>query len=462
MIPLSLVGAAYAQPDFSLDAQTCINLYPQAAESGGGVSALLPTPGLIRLFDLQDACRGLLVLEDGGLLAVMGQSLYLITTTAQKIGTVGGFGPVKMASNGLSVVLAGVGASLAYTISSKTLSAVSFAGQMASHVAVLAGRFVVNRVDTGQILWSGLYDTVFDALSYSTAESSPDKLVAIAENNDQLWLFGSKTAEIWYSTGDKDQPFLKMQGTSVQAGCVAPESVAKMGQSMVWLANSPAGTGQVVMTEGYQPKRISTHAMEQAIRSYPTIEDAHAFVYQQDGHGFYLLTFPSAGVTWCFDLATGLWHQRASWVDGIGFDCHRAKYHALVGQRHVVSDRINGLLYELTDAALVDDDRPIVRERTCPVVQADGGYVRHLALSITAQTGTAAVGDREPVLSLAWSDDHGRTWAAERLASLGKQGEYKRRIIWRRLGLSRNRLYRLRCADPVRLVLSGGLLEAES
>ncbi|MFE1676613.1 hypothetical protein ACFMJE_18460, partial [Acinetobacter baumannii] len=75
---------------------------------------------------------------------------------------------------------------------------------------------------------------------------------------------------------------------------------------------------------GYTGKRISTHAIEYAIQSYSTITDAIAFTYQQEGHSFYVLTFPTADKTWVFDVSTELWHERAGFVDG-EFTRHRAQ-----------------------------------------------------------------------------------------------------------------------------------------
>lgn len=55
----------------------------------------------------------------------------------------------------------------------------------------------------------------------------------------------------------------------------------------------------------------------------------------------------------------------------------------------------------------------------------------------------------DPQVMLSWSDDGGHTWSAEHWVSAGKQGEYRRRAIWRRLGRSRDRVWRIVVSDPV-------------
>lgn len=58
---------------------------------------------------------------------------------------------------------------------------------------------------------------------------------------------------------------------------------------------------------------------------------------------------------------------------------------------------------------------------------------------------------REPVVEMRYSDDGGHTWSNVKTAGLGFTGDYRKRVIWRRLGKSRNRIYEIACSDPVSL-----------
>ena len=65
---------------------------------------------------------------------------------------------------------------------------------------------------------------------------------------------------------------------------------------------------------GFNPQRISTFAMEHAWAQYPQkYLDSSCFVLDQEGHKFIIINFPSGNATWCYDISTGLWHQRESW-----------------------------------------------------------------------------------------------------------------------------------------------------
>ena len=51
---------------------------------------------------------------------------------------------------------------------------------------------------------------------------------------------------------------------------------------------------------------VSNHALEQALQSYSTISDAICFGYQDAGHQFYVMSFPTANKTWVFDTVETL------------------------------------------------------------------------------------------------------------------------------------------------------------
>ena len=67
---------------------------------------------------------------------------------------------------------------------------------------------------------------------------------------------------------------------------------------------------------------------------------------------------------------------------------------------------------------------------------------------------------REAQLKLTWSDDFGRSWSNGRVESMGRDGEYKKRVKFWRLGMARDRVYRVEISDPVKRVILSANLEA--
>jgi len=79
----------------------------------------------------------------------------------------------------------------------------------------------------------------------------------------------------------------------------------------------------------------------------------------------------------------------------------------------------------------------------------------------SAPTVTISGGMGDPQAVLEWSDDGGHTWSNEHWTSIGQIGEYKNRARWRRLGRSRERIYRVTISDDVKTVIIGAHLEAQ-
>jgi hypothetical protein len=214
-------------------------------------------------------------------------------------------------------------------------------------VGYLDGYFVFNEPDSQRIWVTELLDgTSIDPLEFASAEGSPDNVVSILIDHKEVWVFGTNSIEVWYNSGALDYPLSPIQGAFNEVGCVAPYSVAKLDNGIFWLGADARGQGIVYRANGYQAIRISTHAVEWHIQRYGNLSDALAYTYQQDGHAFYVLIFPEANTTWVFDVATGLWHERAGWVNG-SFTRHRSNCQMSFNNEIVVGDFQNGNIYAL-------------------------------------------------------------------------------------------------------------------
>ena len=189
--------------------------------------------------------------------------------------------------------------------------------------------------------------------------------------------------------------------------------------------------------------------------------------YQQDGHPFYLLTFPSANKTWAYDLSTGLWHERAGWEDG-AFTRYRPNTMALFNGKIIAGDFENGKLYELDPVTYTDNgdvQRWLRSWRALPTGQNNLKRTAQHSLQLDCQAGVGLVTGQgsDPQVMLRWSDDGGHTWSNEHWRSIGAIGETGQRVIWRRLGMTlklRDRVYELSGTDPVKIAIMGAELQA--
>jgi hypothetical protein len=130
-----------------------------------------------------------------------------------------------------------------------------------------------------------------------------------------------------------------------------------MDNQVYWLGKDARGQGIVYKAAGYIGQRVSTHAIEWQMQEYADLTDAVGYTYQQDGHSFYVLNFPSANTTWVYDVATGAWHERASFNNG-EFNRHRANNQMFFNSTTVVGDYENGKIYEFDLNVYADDGAP--------------------------------------------------------------------------------------------------------
>jgi len=468
-----ILGQAYTARSVNAADNRMINLFPEAVPEGGQTGGFLSrAPGLRLLGTLGTGpIRGLTAYPLGGNDAyiVSGNKFYKVDANynATLLGTVSGTGPVSIADSASQIFIAAGENAYVYTEADNTFVKVtspSFEG--ATTVCYIDGYFAFNQPDSQTIWVTGVLDgTTIDPLAFAAAESSPDEVVAVVTNNREVWVFGQGTTEVWYDAATTPFPLAPIQGAYNEIGCVAPFSIAKLDNSLFWLGADPRGYGIVYRNQGYTGKRVSTHAVEYAIQSYGDISDAVAYTYQQEGHAFYVLNFPTADKTWVYDVATGAWHERASWLNG-SFTRHRGQCQMNFNSQTVVGDYENGNLYAF-DLDVYSDNGAIqkwVRSwRPLPPNQNNLKRTAQHTLQLTCESGVGInLGQgSDPQVMLRWSDDGGHTWSSEHWISMGKIGEYGYRAIWRRLGMTtklRDRIYEVSGTDPNKVVIVGAEL----
>ena len=463
MPSFNLVGGAYRARAKAFDAQRCVNLYPEVSGSGTSLSvaALYGTPGLAPWGEFGTGpTRGQLRFNSSTMIVVSGGQVFSATTAGVATLLTGSIAaattPVSMASNGTLIMLTTGGAN-GYFINpaAGTVTAISdpdFLGGV--NVGFLDGYFVWNVPGTGKFQYSQLYGDQIDGLDFATAEGSPDNIVASIVNYRELWLFGENSTEVWYDQSNIDSVFARIQGAFLEVGCAAANSVAKMDNTVFWLGADDRGQGIVYRATGYTPQRASTHAIEWAIAQFIRVDDAIGYTYQQEGHQYYVLTFPTGNATWVYDAATDLWHERAYRTDDGALNRHRSNCQAAFAGLTLVGDWETGNVYSMALDTFSDAGAVIPRIRAAPyVTNADNAYMTFDALQVDMETGVTGTA------VLQWSDDDGKTWSNEMQASLGEIGETVR-VKWRRLGKSRARVFRVTITDSVRVAIVGASVQA--
>lgn len=466
---IPLIGGHNRRRSVNHDGQRTVNLYVEtdSAEPETG-SALYMVPGKTEFCTIGDGPIRAMIRFFDYVIAVSNNEVYVIQSSgaSKMVGTIAidASGRVAMSANRNHVVI--VCGSMAYTCTATKLTEITDPDFVGSYnVEYLDGYFIFSIPDSQQFYISAINDgSILDSLDFAQAESNLDDIVRPFVDHQELWLFGEYSTEIWYNSGASDFPLARRDGAVLEVGCAAPESVASADNTIFWLGRNKHGSGIVYRADQYNPQIISNRGIEYEISLIDDITDARAFTYQQAGHTFYVLAFPSGGKTFVYDASVqdpdAAWHVRETYLQGRD----RSNCYAFAWGRHLVGDYASSVIWMLDDDTYTDGDLPILWERTMPRVMSDAKRVffRSLTVNIERGVGLTSGEGSNPKMYLDWSDDGGHTWCSKREASMGAMGNYKPVVTFNRLGSSRDRVFRLTGSEPVKTVILGGYLTAEA
>lgn len=478
----TFVGPAYSAAATIQDNQMSINWFVELdPEAGAKVpNALLSAPGLVSLGQdvYSGEVRGMYVTNNPAeAVVVVGSNVLLMTPMAvqnarptfayARIGSlITSTGPVSISDNASAGIIAIVDGLNLYTYNTRTevFSKSTDDGFLgAKQVTEVDGWFNFSKPGsqifyTSPVYWNGT--DLFNGLYFALKDDAHDNTVAIIAMNRELWLIGEQTTEIWYNAGGQYFPWSRLQGTMQQIGCAATYSVARYSGGLVWLGTSDRGNNEVIQTTGYSHKNVANPAISYQLNQYAVVSDAIGYVYNEEGHEFYVLILPTANATWVYDFTTGQWHQRASYdVSTGGFNRQRANCVMNFQNMIIVGDYQNGQIYWQTRTAYSDGAYPLVSLRRAPHMwdRANRARIRYVRLQIEFKPGSAPQSGAyvDPKAILSWSDDGGQTFGNDHFASIGQSGQTKHRCIWRKLGIGRDRIFQVIVSDPVNRDITG-------
>ena len=216
--------------------------------------------------------------------------------------------------------------------------------------------------------------TAFDALDFVNRSAKTDPIQVVVVTHRVLLIMGTQTTEIWWNSGgaqggvlsNNTFPFQEFPNTLIQKGVGAIYSVAQINNVVFFLAADVSGDRQIYMIDNGNAARISTFAIENELSKYSIVSDAIGSVYQQDGHNFYVLSFPTGDATWCYDATTNQWHERVS-IDSNGEEHQwRGRFTTMAYGKVICADFENANLYELDLNNYTENGNPVKRVRSFP------------------------------------------------------------------------------------------------
>jgi hypothetical protein len=439
------------------------NLY-FTADAWNGLPGLRAFPGLTEFVDFGNGeIRGGIVVGDY-LYAVVGANVYKISSdgsyTKIKNNMATSTGIVDISNDSQYITITDGANGYVITIATNTMAAISDADfPTPSGSTYQDGYVIITAKDTNYFYISDLNDpTSWVATEREDADYNWDYATRPISVKRVLYIFGSKSIEAYYNSGDADFPFLRIDTGIIDYGTPARDSISAAGESVFFFANDMT----IKQLVGFSTQIISTPTLNERFSGYSTVSDARGFAFEYFGNLFYSISFPTEDESWVYNSATGQWHQ---WAYGEDLVRTRANCYFFFNNRHYVGDRDNGKVYQLDKDNFTDDDATIKRIRRTPVINSAREFMVFGSLELWVKNGVGLSADHstlgvgtDPQGMLRWSNDMGRTWSPERWRSLGKIGEYNQRVRWDMLGSGFQREFEFSVTDPVDVRIVGAFL----
>lgn len=409
-------------------------------------------------------------------------------------------------------------------VSYKFLSAIT-GGYLNGYFLAQQPKTLPDGSDGRMVRISGLLDgSNWDALDFVSKDGRPDSLRSILVDNLECYMFGQKSVEVWRATSS-ESILARDPGAFAEMGSLCRWAPVSLAGAVYFISGDDRGQPIAIRLNGFTPQRVSTAAVEKEWQSYAlagAIDDAIGFAYVESGHSFWVITFPTANHTWVFDAGTNLWHEWG-FFDGTTMHRHQCRCHTVVWDQHFQGDRTSGTIWKSGFHLFGDGQYAMRCQRTAPhihdgeenrifyrefqldmdtgtaatgtvdtsgtavtyasgevfdpVAQAAGktihisgveytiaAYNSVTSLTLTASAGsqTGAAYSVEPQVLLDWSEDDGATFNSPRIVGSGAAGAKTKRVIWRRLGSGRDRVFRVTVDSKARQGWSGAIIRLEA
>ena len=467
-----LFGMGQGGKSLTVTDESYSNMYAEVSDDPDKINvAFYNRHGLDLFISFGDTpCRGALELNDF-LYIVHRGTLYQINNAGVKtaLGTLSTTtGRVSLATNGNTIQIVDGTGYYTYIVSTSTYAVGADADFVPAKTNTwIDGYFITDQAaSTDKTKWNryawSLDGISYNALDFASAEANPDPIVRVYNDNRELILFGQFTTEFHASNGNLDLPFSRQ--SVAEWGLAARETVAKMNNSIIYLAKNRMGKTQVIVLNGYTPQAVSNKSMSAIIDSYGDVSNASAFSFMQSGHPFYIISFPTVGKSWMYDATTNIWSK-------VTYGLSETQYRGLFGATYSLLDKLmvfdyeNGSVYSINQSSYSDNGTPYVCELTTRHV-FDENYVTIARLIVDMETGVGLTPDdngtnagNNPQVMLKVSKNGGRTYAIERWASLGKIGQYLARVLFNRIGRGKDFVFKVRISDPVKRVVHGAYID---
>jgi hypothetical protein len=265
------------------------------------------TTAVIGMLDFDD--KLIYVTEDRNFYSVEAPGLVILRSDPTDISTqLQGAERPSFASAKTQIFAAGGGAISYWDGITPFFAQIPLPAPYASFVSANSQRIIATPFDkSGQIQWTDPLETVhitgWNPINFAEAEARPDKAVAVFENSNYLYVFGTETVQAF--SPDANVAYSPVATTNL--GTNAPHSIINLLEEKLfaWFAHNK----EFMISDGHtQPKSISGD-MTEVFQTMAVWNDCRGFRIRIAGADLLIWFFPSAGRTFFYNLKHSHWGE---------------------------------------------------------------------------------------------------------------------------------------------------------
>lgn len=301
---------------------------------------------------------------------------------------------------------------------------------------------------------------VINGLNYAAAESKGDNLIRVFAFEQNIYMFGEETIELWWNSGVGKPPFDRVQGAIIPVG-IAGIHAATSNNNQIYFLGSDR---ELYALKGTSKASVTPTAIIREFQSYSTVEDTICWSMKLKGINLIAVVFPTANKSWVY-VEGGDWFQ---WSSGVNGERNKANSYVKIYNKHLVEDYSNGNIYSLNFDSHTENGDTITRQRDSALIDGDslGGSGRNFTinkfiLNMDVGNGTLTGQGQDPEVMLSLSGDGGKTFKSEKRKKIGKLGEFNKRVEFNNLGTFNSLVVRIKITDPVSFTLKNAFVDFE-
>lgn len=254
-----------------------------------------------------------------------------------------------------------------------------------------SNQFRLSKIDDGTI-WPS------DAPNIGVLQTDGDQPQAVVKFKRQLFIMGKTVTDIRHNVGNTLFPYQLDNSIAINYGVLSAETITADFDLLVWLAQNRKSGPTLVVSTGGQVKALANEedGIQFFLNQLNNPEDSSAFLFQENGHIFYQITFRSDNVSLTYDFHTGKFYT----LTDENLDAHIAQQAAFFNNKNYFIATNDTNLYEFSTNITTYDGKAIPRIRITSSFR-DQSSERFIVpyINLTMESGLSTV-EQKVLLSL--------------------------------------------------------------